>query len=95
MNEHRNIHRDVKVDDRRKPGGLEISRIGRHENRLGESFANLDKIGVQFESRRRDEIGNGGYALLKNFFSVRVSRERSAGWAALFFFLRKSSIHNF
>ena len=42
MDEHGDIHRPIQIDDRRKPAGLEKSRIGGRENRLGKSIADLD-----------------------------------------------------
>ena len=72
MNEHCNVHRPVKIDDRRKPSRLKKLRIGCCENCFGIRVADLDEGRCHLQSGGRDKIDDGSQSFVIGLFNFGV-----------------------
>src|SRR3989344_8639613 len=64
MDEKRDVHREVDVDDRRKPVGAQVARVRDDEKGARHHFADLHGVRRVLDRRRRDEIPDRRQAFL-------------------------------
>jgi len=58
MDENRDIHRPIQIDNRREPAGVQIARIGGQKYRPRILRPDLDVVRGNGQSRRRKEVGD-------------------------------------